>query len=84
MLNSNGGSFAKTYGSDRFYSPPGLRKSQRRQQRVLESDSAAPDLRTGDSHKSGLFQTSDMSNLDRLLVAFTPSFSAESSCEVLN
>ncbi|TKY52487.1 hypothetical protein E2542_SST24009 [Spatholobus suberectus] len=78
MSNSSGSSLSRATGSDRFYSPPVLRKKQ--QQKRLESDSVEPDLRTG-SDEPALSNTANLSNLDHLLAAFTPSVSSQASCE---
>jgi len=83
MSNCTGSSSNRTTAFDRFYSPPVFRKLQREQQKQFNSHSVQPDLQTG-SYEPALSTSVCLSNLDRLLDAFTPSVPAHSSCQVFN
>ncbi|XP_027938374.1 uncharacterized protein LOC114192763 [Vigna unguiculata] len=80
MSNCTGSSSNRTTAFDRFYSPPVFRKLQREQQKQFNSHSVQPDLQTG-SYEPALSTSVCLSNLDRLLDAFTPSVPAHSSCQ---
>ncbi|KAK7356369.1 hypothetical protein VNO80_15639 [Phaseolus coccineus] len=80
MSNSSGSYSNRTTGFERFYSPPVFQKLQRQQQKRLNADSVEPDLQTG-SYEPALSTTASLSNLDRLLDAFTPYVPAHSSCK---
>lgn len=83
MANSSASFSNRITAFDRFYSPPVFRKLQREQQKRFNSDSVEPDLRTG-PFEPAFSTVANLSNLDRLLDAFTPSVPAHSSCEVFN
>lgn len=69
MSNSSGSALTRTHGSDRFYSPPAVRKNQKQPQpqpqRPLKSDirvdSAEPDTRT-DSDDSSLLRPNSVAS----------------------
>ncbi|XP_047176336.1 uncharacterized protein LOC124843598 [Vigna umbellata] len=77
MSNCTVSSSNRTTAFDRFYTPPLFRKLHPDHRKKFNSDSVQPDLQTA-SYEPALSPTACLSNMDRLLDAFTPSVPAHS------